>query len=70
MAKRKEMKRLDLMDILNCKVGPFTDSGKCEKCLVNGSLNKVAKLQKIKLEVQLPKERSKLLHRVDSIFTI
>ncbi|KAJ4945964.1 hypothetical protein JOQ06_023642 [Pogonophryne albipinna] len=70
MAQRKERKRLDMLDTLNSRGGPFTDSGEVEKFLVDESLNNNAKLQRMKLEVQFARGSTTLLPRVDPIFRI
>ncbi|KAI4829898.1 hypothetical protein KUCAC02_001558 [Chaenocephalus aceratus] len=70
MAQRKERKRLDMLETLKSRGGPFTDSGDVEKFLVDESLNNNAKLQRMKLEVQFARESTKLLPRVDPIFRI
>ncbi|KAI9548371.1 hypothetical protein NQZ68_010593 [Dissostichus eleginoides] len=70
MAQRKERKRLDMLDTLKSRGGPFTDSGEVEKFLVDESLNNNAKLQRMKLEVQFARESTTLLPKVDPIFRI
>uniref|UniRef100_A0AAV2MI12 Uncharacterized protein n=1 Tax=Knipowitschia caucasica TaxID=637954 RepID=A0AAV2MI12_KNICA len=70
MAQRKERKRLDLLDILKSRGGPFTDSGEVEKFLVDQSLNNIEKLQRMKLEVQFARESTTLLPKADPIFRI
>ena len=47
MAQRKERKRLDMLDALKSRGGPFTDSGEVEKFLQDN-----VKQQRMKLEVQ------------------
>ncbi|KAK5853410.1 hypothetical protein PBY51_007197 [Eleginops maclovinus] len=61
MAQRKERKRLDMLDTLKSRGGPFTDSGEVEKFLVDESMNNNAKLQRMKLEVQFAGESTMLL---------
>ncbi|KAH3799776.1 hypothetical protein DPMN_035041 [Dreissena polymorpha] len=51
-------------------VATFTYSGEVEKYLVDESLNNIAKLQRMKLEVQFARESTTLLPRVDPIFKI
>ncbi|CAL9689867.1 unnamed protein product [Knipowitschia caucasica] len=70
MAQRKERKRLDLLDILKSRGGPFTDSGEVDKFLVDQSLNNIEKLQRMKLEVQFARESTTLLPKADPIFRI
>uniref|UniRef100_A0AAV2IXB3 Uncharacterized protein n=1 Tax=Knipowitschia caucasica TaxID=637954 RepID=A0AAV2IXB3_KNICA len=70
MAQRKKRKRLDLLDILKSRGGPFTDSGEVEKFLVDESLNNIAQLQRMRLEVQFARESTKLLPKADPISRI
>ena len=58
MAQRKERKRLDMVDALKSKGGPFTDSGEVEKFLAVETLNDNAKQQRMKLEVQFAKQKN------------
>lgn len=59
-----------LLDILKLKGCPSTDTGEDEKVIVDKSLNNIAKLQRMKLEVQFARECTTLLPKADSIFKI
>ena len=63
MVQRKERKRLDMLDALKSRCGPFTDSGEVEKFLKDN-----VKQQRMKLEVQFARESTTLLPKVDLIF--
>ena len=70
MAQRIERRRLNMLDKLKCKGGPFTDSDEVEEFLADQSVDKNTKQQRMKLEIQFARESTTLLPKVDPIFRI
>ena len=70
MAQRKKRKRLDMLNALKSRGGPFTDSGEVEKSLTDETLKDNVKQQSMKLEVQFARESTTLMPKVDPIFRL
>ena len=65
-----ERKRLDMLNALKSRGGPFMDSGEVEKSLTDETLKDNVKQQSMKLEVQFARESTTLLPKVDPIFRL
>ena len=70
IAKAKEEKRLDTLDFLKSKGGPFTDEREVEEYLTKENEQEKDKVKRMKLEIQFARDSSTLLPKTDPIFKI
>ena len=70
IAKEKEGKRLDTLDFLKTKGGPFTDEREIEEYLAKQGETEKEKVKRMKLELQYARDTSTLLPKTDPIFKI
>ena len=69
VAKLKEDKRLDNLEFLKSKGGPFTDEREVEEYLAKDEQEK-DKVKRMKMELQFARDSSTLLPKVDPIFRV
>ena len=70
MAKQKEDRRLDILDFLKSKGGPFTDEREVEEYLAKEDEPEKEKVKRMKMELQFARDSTTLLPRADSIFRV
>ena len=70
IAKVKEGKRLDTLDFLKTKGGPFTDEREIEEYLAKQGETEKEKVKSMKLGLQYARDTSTLLPKTDPIFKI
>ena len=70
LAKQREEKRLDNLDSLKAKGGPFTDEREVDEYLGNVDIDEKEKVKRMKLELQFARDSSTLLPKTDPIFRI
>ena len=70
LAKQREEKRLDNLDSLKAKGGPFTDEREVDEYLADHGTDEKEKVKRMKLELQLARDSSTLLPKTDPIFRI
>ena len=70
VAKQKEDKRLDNLEFLKSKGGPFTDEREVEEYLANKDEQEKDKVKRMKMELQFARDSSTLLPKVDPIFRV
>lgn len=69
LAQRVERKRLDMLDMLKERGGPFTDADEVDQYLDNTKDGK-EKQKRMKMELQFARDSSTLLPKVDPLFKI
>lgn len=70
MARHREEKRLDILDFLKSKGGPFTDHREVDKYLGRTDETEKEKVKRMKMELQYARDSSTLLPKVDPIFRV
>ena len=70
VAKKKEEKRLDTLDFLKSKGGPFTDEREVDDYLARRDEQEKDKVKRMKLELQFARDSSTLLPKTDPIYRI
>ena len=70
VAKQKEEKRLDILDFLKSKGGPFTDEREVVEYLACKTEQVKDKVKRMKLELQYARDSSTLLPKNDPIFRV
>ena len=70
VAKQKEDKRLDILDFLKSKGGPFTDEREVEDYLAKEDEPEKEKVKRMKMELQFARDSTTLLPRADPIFRV
>ena len=70
VAKQKEEKRLDTLDYLKTKGGPFTDEREVDVYLKKTDIEEKEKIKRMKLEMQFARDSSTLLPKTDPVFKI
>ena len=61
VAKKKEVKILDTLDILKSEGGPFTDEREVEEYLANDNIDERKMIKRMKIELQHARDSSTLL---------
>ena len=70
VAKQQEEKRLDVLDFLKSKGGPFTDANEVDEYLAKDDEPEKQKVKRMKAELQFARDSSTLLPKVDPIFRV
>ena len=70
VAKQKEDKRLDNLEFLKSKGGPFTDEREVEEYLAKKDEQEKDKVKRMKMELQFARDSFTLLPKVDPIFRV
>ena len=68
IAKQREEKRLDILDFLKSKGGPFTDLREVDTYLTSSDESDKEKVKRMKTEMQYARDSSTLLPKTDPIF--
>ena len=70
IAKQREEKRLDTLDFLKSKGGPFTDLHEVDEYLTRNDESEKEKVKRMKTELQYARDSSTLLPKTDPIFRV
>jgi len=70
VARHREEKRLDILDFLKSKGGPFTDHREVDEYLGRTDETEKEKVKRMKMELQYARDSSTLLPKVDPIFRV
>ena len=70
IAQRKEKKRLNMLECLKYKGGPFTNAEQVKEYLEKQDIDEKSKKDRMKKEIQFARESSTTLPKTDPLFKI